>query len=177
MADYCASEALCASAAEPVSDPADKPFTRWTKRRMAMFLEYLAEYCNVCAALRHSGMASSSLYRKRRESAEFRRAWDDALEQGYARLEAELLSRALNGEDKQVLNRDGEIVILKKVSNALGIALLKLHGTRVAAIRAMAGNSHDDHAMEAKIAIIKKLEQLARHNAKKEEARLKGAGT
>ena len=46
MADYCASEALCVSAAEPVSDPVDKPITRWTKRRMAMFLEYLAEYCN-----------------------------------------------------------------------------------------------------------------------------------
>lgn len=174
MADYCASETLRASAAEPVltpgdtplDSPADRPFTKWTKRRMALFLDYLAEYCNVTAALKYAGMASSSLYRKRRECAAFRRAWDEALETGYARLEAELLNRALSGEEKQVLNRDGEIVTLKKVSNALGLALIKLHSTRVAAIRAMAGSTHDDNAMDAKIAIIKKLEQLAKHREK-----------
>ena len=154
----------------------EKPHTKWTIARTKLFLEHLSQHCNVSAALAHSGMASSSLYRERRDNSAFRKAWDEALDQGYARLEAILLDRALNGEEQEVLDPQGAKVSLRKISNTLGLALLKLHAVRVAAIRALNGTNHDEHAMEAKIAIIKKLEQLARHNAKKEEARLKGVG-
>jgi hypothetical protein len=171
------------SAHEPVNAPApdaaeprdNSPKAKSIAKRLALFLECLAERCNVSEALAISGLPSSSLYLKRKSCAKFRAAWDAALEQGYSRLEAELLSRALNGEDQQVLNRKGEIVTIKKISNALGLALLKQHGVRVAAIRALHGTNHDEDALQAKIAIIKKLEQLARHNAKKAEA--ENAGT
>ncbi len=153
-----------------------KPHTNWTIARTKLFLEHLSQHCNVSAALAHSGMASSSLYRQRRDNSAFRKAWDQALDQGYARLEAILLDRALNGEQQEVLDQQGTKVSLRKISNTLGLALLKMHAVRVAAIRAMHGTDHDEHAMEAKIAIIKKLDQLARHTAKKEEERLAGRG-
>jgi hypothetical protein len=170
MADLSADEPLIASASEPAEKNAETPKEASIKKRLKLFLEHLAERCNVSEALAVSGLASSSLYQKRRTCAKFRAAWDAALEQGYSKLEAELLNRALNGENQQVLNRNGEIVTLKKISNALGLALLKQHGVRVAAIRALHGTNHDEHAMEAKIAIIRKLEQLARHKAKQQEA-------
>jgi hypothetical protein len=160
---------------EPVS-AAKEAFKSWNATRRQLFLEHLSQHCNVSAALAHSGMASSSLYRERRDNSAFRKAWDEALEQGYARLEAMLLDRALNGEDQEVLNKKGEKVTLRKFSHMLGLALLKIHAVRVAAIRAMQGSNHDEHAMEAKIAILKKLEQLARHKARQEEAKLAGAG-
>jgi hypothetical protein len=169
MADISADEPRDISALKPAETRAESPKTASIKKRTKLFLDHLAERCNVAEALAVSGLASSSLYLKRKTCAKFRSAWDAALEQGYSRLEAELLSRALNGEDQQVLNRKGEIVTIKKISNALGLALLKLHGVRVAAIRALHGTDHDEHALEAKIAIIKKLEQLAAHEAKKKE--------
>jgi hypothetical protein len=175
MADYSADEFTTVAPLDAIEMRENSPKAKSIAKRLTLFLEYLAERCNVSEALAVSGLASSSLYAKRRTCAKFRSAWDAALEQGYSRLEAELLNRALNGEDHQVLNRKGEIVTIKKISNALGLALLKLHGVRVAAIRALHGTDHDEHALQAKIAIIKKLEQLARHNAKKAEA--ENAGT
>ncbi len=175
MADLCADEPRITPAAQPAEKRDKTPKSESMKMRTKLFLDHLAERCNVNEALAVSGLASSSLYLKRRKCAKFRAAWDAALEQGYSRLEADLLDRALNGEHQQVLNRKGDIVTLKKISNALGLALLKQHGVRVAAIRALHGTNHDEHAMEAKIAIIKKLEQLARHNAKKLEAQNAGA--
>jgi hypothetical protein len=162
---------------KPVS-AAKEAFKSWNATRRQLFLEHLSQHCNVSAALAHSGMASSSLYRERRDNSEFRKAWDQALEQGYARLEAILLDRALNGEEQEVLNKNGVKVTLRKISNTLGLALLKLHNIRVAAFRAMQGSNHDEHALEAKMAIIKKLDQLARHKARQEEAaKLAAAGT
>lgn len=172
MADECPNMGV----AEAASLPAESAHERWNAKRMALFLDHLAEYCNVRAALAHSGMASTSLYRKRRECARFRAEWDAALEQGYSRLEAELLDRALNGEKQEAVNPNGEVITLRKVSSALGLALLRFHSTRVAAIRALHGTDHDDHAMAAKIAIIKKLDNLARHGAKKEKGAARGGG-
>jgi hypothetical protein len=174
MAQQSAHEAVNMPAPDAAEPPENSPKARSMAKRLRLFLECLAERCNVSEALAVSGLPSSSLYLKRKSCAKFRAAWDAALEQGYSRLEAELLSRALNGEDQQVLNRKGEIVTIKKISNALGLALLKQHGVRVAAIRALHGTNHDEHAMEAKIAIIRKLEQLARHKAKQEEAQQAG---
>ena len=175
MADVSADEPIMLSTPESIEVEELSPKKRREAVRMRLFLDHLSERCNVAEALAISGMASSSLYLKRRSCAKFRAAWDAALEQGYCRLEAELLNRALNGENQQVLNRKGDIVTLKKISNALGLALLKQHGVRVAAIRALHGTNHDEHAMEAKIAIIKKLEQLANHEAKKKAQEPVGA--
>jgi hypothetical protein len=174
MAEPSTDEPIATPAPKPPETDEIKPKAKSLAVRTRLFLDHLSERCNVAEALAVSGLASSSLYLKRKTCAKFRAEWDAALEQGYSRLEAELLDRALNGENQQVLNRKGEIVTLKKISNALGLALLKQHGVRVAAIRALHGTNHDEHAMEAKIAILKKLEQLARHKAKQQEAKQAG---
>ncbi len=138
----------------------------WDSATKQAFLNLLMDFCSVRGALATLGMAPSGLYATRKKDKKFREAWDDALELGYTRLEAELLDRALNGQDREVISPSGEKATLREVSNALGLALLKLHGPRVAAIRALHGTDADDDAMQAKIEIIKKLDAIARHRAK-----------
>jgi hypothetical protein len=144
-----------------------KPPRAWDSATKQEFLNLLMDFCSVRGALATLGMAPSGLYATRKKDKKFRDAWDEALELGYARLEAELLDRALNGQDREVISPSGEKTTLREVSNALGLSLLKLHGPRVAAIRALHGTDADEDAMQAKIEIIKKLEMLARHKAKR----------
>lgn len=72
----------------------------WKPERRAKFLDVLAETCNVkmaCAAVKMSDVGA---YKLRRRDATFRRAWRKALAEGYAKLEVQLLERALIGEAK-----------------------------------------------------------------------------
>jgi hypothetical protein len=154
---------------KPDSESDRTPQQRWNDRRTALFFDHLALTCNVNESLRRSGLSSSNMYRRRSESADFRAAWDAALEEGYSRLEAELLNRALNGETQEVVNRNGEVVKVRTVSNTLGLALLKHHAVRVAAIRALKGTAHDEQAIQMKMKFLKRLEQLTHHRAEQAE--------
>ncbi len=58
----------------------------WTPNRRRLFLEALANTCNVSAACRAAGMSSSAIYPLRQRDAAFRAAWADALREGYFRL-------------------------------------------------------------------------------------------
>ncbi|MDO6413789.1 hypothetical protein Q4F19_05295 [Sphingomonas sp. BIUV-7] len=70
---------------------------RWSAEREALFLETLGQTANIREASKASGLSSGSVYRKRTTSDAFRAGWAAALSEGYVRLEAELLDRALNG--------------------------------------------------------------------------------
>ena len=148
----------------PVRAPKLRPWNAATKRR---FLELLAELSSVRAALAQMGMTAHALYETRKRCKWFRAAWDEVIEFGFARLEAELLDRALNGYEREVFGPSGEKTTLREMANALGLALLKLAAPRLAAIRALHGPDAEDDAMQAKIEIIKKLEMLAKHKAKR----------
>ena len=67
------------------------------KARQEAFLEHLAATCNVTASAAAADICVGSVYRERMRNPEFRAAWGQALEQGYARLEAALLARAAAG--------------------------------------------------------------------------------
>lgn len=108
----------------------------WTPERRTDFLEKLALTCNVRKALEDSGMSESGLYQLRKRDAAFAREFDEALDHGYALLEAAMLDRAVNGQTREVMNPKGEVVTLQVVCNKLGMNLLHLHARRVAAIRA-----------------------------------------
>lgn len=69
----------------------------WTKAARSTFLLHLAATCNVIASCRTVGKSPAGLYKLRARDGEFAREWDLALEQGYQRLEAELLRRAMGG--------------------------------------------------------------------------------
>ena len=112
------------------------PAKRWNPQKCALFLEELYETCCVKQALSVVGMSMSGLYNHRATNAAFRARWDEALEAGYAMLEVEMLNRARNGHDEDVIGKDGTIIKLHKISNQLGLALLRMHGDHVAKIRA-----------------------------------------
>ena len=66
-------------------------WNRFDAAKREMFLEWFAATCNAKEAARRAGVAYSTIYRTRMLDARFAEAWDRALEQGYARLEAKLL--------------------------------------------------------------------------------------
>ena len=70
---------------------------KFDKRRRLVFLEHLAATCNVTASAEAAGVSWSAVYRCRMREPDFREDWREALEQGYALLEAALLEQALGG--------------------------------------------------------------------------------
>ena len=77
--------------------PARKPFARWAK----VFLSELAATSNISAAARKAGITTATAYDQRRHDAEFNRAWQRALCEGYDHLEMELLRRLRDAIDQR----------------------------------------------------------------------------
>ncbi len=63
-----------------------------------VFLDHLAACCNVTRAAAAAGVGVSTVYDARRRDPAFAEAWDQAIEAGYATLEALLIERAALGE-------------------------------------------------------------------------------
>jgi hypothetical protein len=76
-------------------------FVQW---RREVFLARLAGTCDVTAAAEAAGVSESTVYRHRAKDPDFAAAFQEALEQGYARLEAEALRQRL---EAQRLLREG----------------------------------------------------------------------
>ena len=66
-------------------------------RKVALFLEALAESSNVRAAAAAAGLAVRTVYHLRRTDADFARQWYAALAEGYDNLEMELLAHLRSG--------------------------------------------------------------------------------
>jgi hypothetical protein len=95
---------------------------------MDKFLDILAETSNVSAAARAAGVAGNAMYRERRRNPAFAARWHDALCEGFARLEAELLSEALvapNGNVKEATLKS------RAQKYRLGLSLLAAHRAAV----------------------------------------------
>jgi len=67
---------------------------QWTPRLEARFLETLAATCNVKAACAAVGLSVASAYQHADRWAAFANRWQAAVEEGYFRIEAQLLERA-----------------------------------------------------------------------------------
>jgi len=63
-----------------------------------VFLDHLAACCNVTRAAAAAGVGVSTVYDARRRDPVFAAQWDEAIEAGYATLEALLIERAALGE-------------------------------------------------------------------------------
>ncbi|WCP14690.1 hypothetical protein sphantq_03139 [Sphingobium sp. AntQ-1] len=116
----------------------------WTKVKERRFLETLAETCNASEAAREAGMCRASAYRRRQSDAGFARAWEEALDVGYAEIEALLMREVLFGSEVEELTLDGEGVVkgrkVKRTRNlTVALRLLTLHRDRVDRRRAEAG--------------------------------------
>lgn len=109
----------------------------WTDERRQVFLETLAETCNVTASIEQAGMKSKSgLYQLRQRDPEFRELWEQALLQGYAELEFALLQRSIHGVPKPVFHSGKRIAEVRTFNDGAALSLLKKHGESVARIKA-----------------------------------------
>jgi len=104
----------------------------WTAERRRIFMERLAATCNVSEAARTAGMNLSSAYYQKRRDPGFAREWGQALNIGYAELEALLLRQALFGTEEEEVTLDAEgMVKSRKVKrghpNAVAVRLLVQH--------------------------------------------------
>lgn len=90
----------------------------WTADRQRRFISALADTGSVEAACRAVGKSSVGAYHLRRhpEAAEFRAAWDAALDHGVRRLEDLAMDRALNGVEVPVYSY-GKLVGSRTVYN------------------------------------------------------------
>jgi len=116
--------------------PATARAPQWNEERRQTFLDTLAACSNVAASERAAGMMPGSAYRERRRSADFRAAWDEALCEGYTRLELVLLERALGGVVARTTKNDKGEEVKEQFSDRLGMALLSAHRSTVTAARA-----------------------------------------
>lgn len=69
------------------------------KKRQKLFLEHLSEGDSVSGAAKKVGVSRNCVYEKRRSDPEFKKAWEDAQEQGTDFLEDAATARAIDGSD------------------------------------------------------------------------------
>lgn len=113
----------------------------WSKDEMAQFVAVLAEGCNVTEAARAAGRCRQRAYERRRADPAFARAWDMALEQGYAEIELMLMRASLFGTESEetILDSVGAVKgrkVKRGVNLGVALRLFQLHRERVARIRA-----------------------------------------
>lgn len=77
--------------------------TGWTDRARAVFLQVLAESCNVSEACRRANISRSWAYVRRSEDEDFAAAWKEAEETAADRLEQVAWDRATEGESDRML--------------------------------------------------------------------------
>ena len=94
------------------------------------FLAHLAETANVSASARVVHVGTSSIYAERRRSPDFRAEWTNALSEGYARLEADMLSDALVKASAKTCDA---MLKSRTQKDRLRLALLSMHRTAVKA--------------------------------------------
>ena len=73
------------------------PRVSFTAERRQVFLDHLAACCNVTASAAAAGVGFSTVYEARRREPDFAQQWEEAIEIGYATLEALLIERAAKG--------------------------------------------------------------------------------
>ena len=95
------------------------------------FLENFAASCNVRWAAGRAGFSEKTAYKHRMNDARFREGWGRALEQGYARLQAELLARAA-GTVAFAIDGDGEGPA--EIDTELALVLLREHARGLAGV-------------------------------------------
>ena len=100
---------------------------RWSREREERFLESLGATPNVAEAIRASGLSDRSVRRRREACTDFRDKWLAALRAGYARLEADMLVRAIDGVEKPVWYGGEQVGTIREHNDRVAITLLRMH--------------------------------------------------
>ena len=134
-----------------------------TDTQVETFFDTLAETCNVARSAEAAGFSASTAYRRRRTDAAFRRAWAEAVREGYAKLELVLLERAIDGTPKSVpAGRGGDERIVREYSTALAVALLKRHADTA---ELASYEPPEDELAAIRERILERLDKLRERNA------------
>jgi len=113
-------------------------WNRFDAAKKKIFLKWFAATANAKDSARRAGVGYSTVYDHRMADARFSEAWDRALEQSYARLEAKVVQMQFDEADGERLEFDGafEPPDPPVVDLAMAMQLLKQHKAEVMRIRA-----------------------------------------
>src|SRR3954447_6408087 len=113
-------------------------WNRFDQAKKKVFLKWFAATANARESARRAGVGYSTVFDHRMDDARFSEAWDRALDQGYARLEATNLQMQFEQAAGPPLEFDGafEPPESRLVDPVMAMQLLKQHKAEVARIRA-----------------------------------------
>lgn len=131
--------------------------TTWTKALAQQFIDVLSDTCNVGLAAKAIGRSVSNVYKQRKKDATFRNAWDQAIVIAFGKLEMMMLERALHGQEKLVVARDGTSTVMREYNDRVALSLLRMH--RETAREADAPVDNEDYR-EACDRIMARLERI-----------------
>src|SRR5947209_5907909 len=99
----------------------------WTADRQVAFIQALAETDCVVEACRRVGVTRQSAYRLRlhESAADFRRAWDAALDDALCQLEQAALGRAMNGVAVPIFHKGEQVGERREFDERLTMFLLR----------------------------------------------------
>lgn len=108
---------------------------RFDAKRQAVFLEWFAATCNVALSAEKAGVVPQTVFKHRMKDPVFAEGWRQAMAQGYARLEAELV-RAASGASPPTPTGEISATEVEAASTAepikpeLRLAILKEHNAQ-----------------------------------------------
>jgi hypothetical protein len=137
----------------------------WSEEERGVFLDYLAATCNVDASAKAAGHSPQSAASLRRRDAGFRDQWDDALDTGYALLEAMVLRKvqAAMAETRPVAGKSrasAARIVLDDITIQDAMALLDKHHKMVSRIRRGSDGSYAARTASAKDSYKEIVERL-----------------
>lgn len=141
-------------------EQANRRWTRWTKKKRAIFLDELVGTCNVRAAARTAEVTPASVYRLRRKDPGFAEEWREALLAAYEMLETELLCHLLSGKAGPMALPNGGEIDVKAASALLEAHRRSMQGKWRGAPPLKRANPEDTNK-----AILKKLDAIDRSRA------------
>lgn len=118
-----------------------------TDAQRAIFLETLAATSNVTTSAKAAKISSRHVYWMRQRDAQFREAWEEALEEGYAALEMEVLHRMRFGSKKTETVAGKPVKTVHSFNDVTAVRLLIAHRETVLRRRA----EREARAQERKI--------------------------
>ena len=141
------------------------PRVNFTAEKRQVFLDHLASCCNVTRAAAAAGVGISTVYDARRRDPVFAEQWDQAIEAGYATLEALLIERAATGGS--YAPGDTQVPGPETIDTWLALDLLRL--SRMARAPRNTGGAPPRRESEKALteAILAKLDVLARRGPPK----------
>ena len=127
-----------------------RAWNRFDRAKKKIFLKWFAATANAKDSARRAGVGYSTVFDHRMADGQFAEAWDRALDQSYARLEAKVVQMQFDEADGEPIEFDGafEPPDPPVVDLAMALQLLKQHKAEVTRIRAE--RAHDPRSRRRK---------------------------